>query len=422
MKITRVGVHSEKFVLIEKDKSEVSCKSKNLSDGYRRLLLRLSFVLFIFTGCFTLLIAEEKAAEPFLAPPKHIGAPKLPEHATTNRAFQGIPSMAVSPGGRLWANWYAGVTPGEDLNNYVVVSTSGDNGKSWNEVLIVDPDGVGPVRTFDPELWLAPTGQLYVFWAQTVQHDGTVAGVWCVHTDNPDLENPTWSKPQRLTDGVMMCKPVVLSSGEWVLPASTWRKTNSSARMIVSTDQGKTWSLRGACNVPKKVRSFDEHMITERADGSLWLLARTNYGIGESISTDQGATWPELKPSAISHATARFFIQRLASGNLLLVKHGPIDQRSGRSHLTAYLSADDGKTWTGGLLLDERKGVSYPDGQQSKDGQIRIIYDFSRTGKRHILMATFREEDVIAGKSVSKDLKLRQLVSEASGGRARQKK
>ena len=74
------------------------------------------------------------------------------------------------------------------------------------------------------------------------------------------------------------------------------------------------------------------------------------------------------------------------------------------------------KTWTGGLLLDERSGVSYPDGQQTDDGLIRVIYDFSRTGSRHILMATFREEDVAAGKPVSDAVRLRQLVSEASGG------
>src|SRR5262249_17391889 len=60
-----------------------------------------------------------------LAPPQYIGPPK-PEHAASNRAFQGIPSMAVAPHGRLWADWYAGVTPGEDQNNYVVLSTSAD--------------------------------------------------------------------------------------------------------------------------------------------------------------------------------------------------------------------------------------------------------------------------------------------------------
>lgn len=361
-------------------------------------------------------LAALKLADPFLVSPAYIGAPKLPDHAATNRAFQGIPSMAVAPGGRLWADWYAGITPTEDHNNYVVVSTSGDDGKSWREVLVIDPDGAGPVRAFDPELWVAPTGRLFVFWAQAAGHDGSVAGVWCVHTDNPDDEQPQWSQPRRLTDGIMMCKPVVLSSGEWVLPASTWRATDSSARMIVSTDRGRTWSPRGACNVPPNVRAFDEHIIVERKDESLWLLARTKYGIGESVSTDRGATWPDLKPSTIAHPSARFFVRRLNSGNLLLVKHGAIDQPTGRSHLTAFVSSDDGKTWTGGLLLDERSGVSYPDGQQTDDGLIRVIYDFSRTGSRHILMSTFREEDVAAGKPVSDAVQLRQLVSQASGG------
>ena len=264
---------------------------------------------------------------------------------------------------------------------------------------------------------MAPTGRLFVFWAQAAGHDGSVAGVWCVHTDNPDVEQPEWSQPRRLTDGIMMCKPAVLSTGEWVMPASTWRATDSSARMIVSTDLGRTWSLRGACNVPKDVRAFDEHIIVERKDGSLWLLARTKYGIGESVSTDRGKTWRDLKPSTIAHPSARFFVRRLESGNLMLVKHGAIDQRTGRSHLTAFVSSDEGKTWTGSLLLDERRGVSYPDGQQTSDGLIRIIYDFSRTGSRHILMATFREEDVAAGKPVSRDVGLRQLISEASGGK-----
>ena len=170
------------------------------------------------------------------------------------------------------------------------------------------------------------------------------------------------------------------------------------------------------------VRSHvDEHIIVERNDGSLWLLARTKYGIGESVSTDRGQTWTEVKPSGIAHPSARFFISRLHSGNLLLVKHGPIDKPTGRSHLMAFVSRDEGQTWQGGLLLDERAGVSYPDGQQAADGQIHIIYDFSRTVSRHILRATFREEDVLAGKPVSKDLQLRQLISEASGGQEKPK-
>ena len=351
----------------------------------------------------------------FLAPPQHAGPP-LPRHAVTNRAFQGISSLAVAPGGRLWVAWYAGVTPAEDHNNYVVLSTSGDAGKTWREVLVVDPDGEGPVRAFDPELWLGPDGTLRLFWGQTSGHDLTVAGVWCMATAEPDSGAAAWQPPARLTDGVMMCKPIALTTGEWVLPAATWY-TEGSAKMVVSPDRGKTWSVRGVCNVPKAVRNCDEPMIVERKDGSLWLLVRTHYGIGESVSADRGKTWPELAPSAIAHTASRFFITRLASGNLLLVKHGPIAKKTGRSHLTAFVLADDGKTWSAGLLLDERSGVSYPDGQQAADGTVYITYDYSRTGARHILFAAFREADAAAGKDVSGAVRLRQLVSEGSGGR-----
>lgn len=369
-----------------------------------------------FVVVFLLLDRSADADDPeFLAPPAHTGPPKS-IHAMTNRAFQGIPSMAVSTEGRLWATWYAGKTPAEDHNNYVTLTTSGDNGRTWREVLVVDPDEAGPVRAYDPELWMAPDGALRLVWAQAIGHEGTVAGVWFLRISNPDSDRPNFSSPERVTDGIMMCKPLVLSSGDWALPASTWRKTDHSARMIVSTDQGKTWNLRGACNVPISDRAFDEHMFIELKDGSLWLLARTRYGIGESLSTDGGRTWPELTPSAISHPSARFFIRRLQSGNLLLVKHGSIEKKIGRSHLTAFVSKDDGRSWKGGLMLDERSGVSYPDGQQTADGLIRIIYDYSRTGDRNILMATFGEEDVAAGKPITAHVQLRQLVSKASGG------
>jgi hypothetical protein len=366
-----------------------------------------------------LLLTVAVRAEPpaSLAPPQHVGPPR-PDQAATNRAFQGIPSFAVAPRGRFWATWYAGVTPGEDHNNYVVLATSGDGGKSWNEVLTVDPDGPGTVRAFDPQLWVAPDGRLFFFWAQMDKtRRDTEHGVWYLETREPDAERPAWSTPRRISDGVMMGKPLTLSTGEWVLPISRWREHDPSAQMVVSTDQGRTWTVRGGCNVPVDVRNYDEHMFVERKDGSLWLLVRTQYGIGESVSRDGGKTWPELTPSAIPHPAARFFIRRLASGNLLLVKHGPIDQKTGRSHLTAFVSTDDGRTWGGGLLLDERTGVSYPDGQQTPDGRIHIIYDFSRTGERNILLATFREEDAAAGKAITPDVRLRQPVAKASGGR-----
>jgi hypothetical protein len=61
----------------------------------------------------------------------------------------------------------------------------------------------------------------------------------------------------------------------------------------------------------------------------------------------------------------------------------------------AFLSEDNGKSWSEGLLIDQRAGVSYPDGQETADGTVYIIYDRDRTGAREILMTHFKEEDIL---------------------------
>lgn len=60
------------------------------------------------------------------------------------------------------------------------------------------------------------------------------------------------------------------------------------------------------------------------------------------------------------------------------------------------------------------------DGQQAANGTIYVTHDFDRYGQRHILFSTFKEEDALAGKPVSDAVRLRQLISEGSGGIERQ--
>ena len=64
--------------------------------------------------------------------------------------------------------------------------------------------------------------------------------------------------------------------------------------------------------------------------------------------------------------------------------------------LTAWLSEDEGKTWQGALMLDERKGISYPDGFQAPDGTIYISYDRNRSTDGEVLLAKFTEQDILA--------------------------
>ena len=348
-----------------------------------------------------------------------------PAYADSARMFQGIPGIERAANGRLWATWYGGGVT-EDERNYILLYTSGDEGASWQPVLVLDPDGDGPVRAFDPCLWLDPTGKLWLFWAQEIAgNKGRVSQTFAITAADAGQAAAQWSAPRPIGKGVMLNKPIVAQDGRWLLPMATWF-TNGSARAVVSTDRGATFAELGAANiVDKKSRNADEHMLVERKDGSLWMLVRGHFpggekdyiGIGESVSTDGGKTWTDVKASALPHSTTRFFIRRLASGNLLLVRHNPPGGTKDRSHLTAFISEDDGRTWQGGLLLDERKKVSYPDGVQAAEGTIHVIYDFDRGGAKQILMATFTEEDVVKGQWVSAKARQRVPINQATGKR-----
>lgn len=364
-------------------------------------------ILIIFLFLFKILMAQEEKQS--FSPPKIIFNPATIDYYQAKvRQFTGIPSLAIYDS-CMWTTWYAGITPAEDHNSYVVVSVSKNKGQTWDEVLIIDPDGSGHERAFDPQAWISPNGQLWIFWSQ----QGSNAGLWAITSIYPNSKNAVWTVPRRITNGTMMGKPFILSNGEWaIIPSS--RDVDNSARLVISHDQGISWQERGAVNVPEIERNCDEHSVIERKDGSLWMLIRVKSGIGEGISVDAGKTWSPFTFSEIKHTNSRFFIRRLQSGNLLLVKHGPIDIKTERSHLMAFLSKDDGKTWSKGLLLDERLRASYPDGQQDTDGTIYLVYDYMRTKDQHIFMTSFTEDDILGSDYDSNIIKVyrnRKVVS-----------
>ncbi len=351
----------------------------------------------------------------------------IPHELTpAGRKWQGIPAIERAANGRLWAAWYSGAE-GEGPGNCVILATSADDGLTWADPVLAIVPPVPNLRAYDPCLWLDPLGRLWLFWAQSGQwHDGR-AGVWAIRADDATGPHPAFGPMRRIANGVMMNKPTVVA-GEWLLPIALWNKepfvpelaAERFSSVYVSRDNGETFTRRGGADVPDRV--FDEHMVVSRRDGSLWMLVRTSYGVGESVSRDGGATWTPGLPSKIPGPNSRFFILRLRSGRLLLITHDLLPVKPVlRNRLTAYLSDDDGATWPSKLMLDERAGVSYPDAVEDDAGRILAIYDYNRgdcyaLGKdREILLAIFTERDVLEGRSIDPRCRLRQLVSKATG-------
>jgi len=350
--------------------------------------------------------------------PKLIPNPSTTEtYCRAKRTCTGVPSLAVTRGGRLWAAWYSGTTPGTKIETcpsaYVVVSTSGDGGATWEEVLAIDPDGAGSLKAVDPRPWVDPQGRLWILWHITingVSYKYQFKRAWAITDDDGETDHPSWSAPRYIADGVMINKPVVLPGGDWLFAAHD-RKTVDTGllKAVVSEDRGRTFRVRGQVEVSHDLHAI-EPMAVERKDGSLWMLTRTGnagdletpQGIAESFSADRGITWSQPKLSAIKHTASRFYIGRLQSGNLLLVKHCGIDVdlasvgRKQRRELTAFISKDDGRTWSSGLLIDERIGCTYPDAQQTADGTIYLTWDFQRSSEQEILLTTFTEADVLS--------------------------
>ena len=327
-----------------------------------------------------------------------------------NRKWQGIPGIEQTRDGTLWAAWYSG-GDGEGPDNYVIVVKSTDQGKTWSDPLIVvDPPGT--TRAFDPCLWVDPVGKLWLFWAMSDGWWDGKGGVWTIVNENPENKEFSCSNPRKIAPGIMMNKPVVLSTKQWLFPIAVWNREPLVPEMshlrfslvYISSDSGKTIEFLGSADVPQ--RSCDEHMLVELKDGKIWMLVRTSYGIGESFSYDRGKSWSPGRNSQIPGPDSRFHIRRLKSGNLLLINHYGFKDKV-RSHLTAMLSEDEGNSWPYKLVIDEREKVSYPDATEDRNGKIFVIYDYDRYGAKKIMMAVITEDDIKAGRIVSRDSKLK---------------
>lgn len=354
--------------------------------------------------------------------------PAEPQHAISNRTYQGIPGIAVSPKGRIFTLCYTGGS-WEGPGNYVAVWFSDDGGKTWSDTVTVIVPPQADIRAYDSTPWIAPDGRLFIFWTQCVTKkvgqifDGR-AGVWFSWIQDPDGDPKDfhWSEPVRIADGIMMNKPVVLSEGTWALPISVWGFTdsvqiaadpaNAGTKLYASEDSGKTFYERGRFLIPEELRTFDEHSFVELKNGDIFCIARTKTGNYQALSSDGGRSWHDGQVSPVIGPCSRLFITRLKSRRLLLVNNTVDPEHpKKRQKMTAFLSDDDGQTWFGSLLLDERDEVSYPDGQQVDDGSIWIVHDWNRRNGCEIVVSHFTEDDVIAGHIVSPNSKLKIIAA-----------
>ncbi|MFC0181185.1 BNR repeat-like domain-containing protein [Pseudarcicella hirudinis] len=329
------------------------------------------------------------------------------------RGYQGCPAIGFN-NGIYYAAWFAGVK-GEELNNYITIATSSDNGQTWGQNKLLIAPLIDSVRQIDPSFWKDKFGALHLSWLVSKGiWDGAANGTWHVKIKQVS-DKIQITKPYPLFHGVMNVKPIHLNkdSTEILFPVSGWNigVAGLPNYTLTPVDWNGIFLYKSTYNqtgkrillphkfakIPTKfARTFDEPMVLDLGNNSLICMRRSESdGICTISSEDGGVTWgtetqfKTLGPSPSS----RFYFGRLKSGNILFIFNNSLN----REKLTACLSTDNGKTWQYKLLIDGRNGVSYPDVIQNDKDEICLIYDNSRPYLGEIIFAKFTEADIMNG-------------------------
>ncbi len=349
----------------------------------------------------------------------------------SDRQWLGLPTIAKTAGGRLWCAFQTGdVKEGsEGTNNYDVMYYSDDNGETWSKEYAIFDVADDFIRLTDPRLFTDGEGQLWL-----VLIRGGANGTYAIQFENPDCENPSanlkFKTPIYWLNYPPAHRPTILSNGRWITPVEASVKSqhtylcnpDSANNLYIWYDMTQTPATTGFPNN----KSYGESQIIELKDGRLMMISRLPKGCGNgmeiSYSDDFGVNWTAYQSGfelPLAGPSSKFHIQRLKSGNILLLNN---DSLTDRHNITAWLSEDDGKTWPHKILLDDRKidgfwGVSYPESafEQGENGEIYVVYDAGRYTQKEIRLCILTEEDIKAGEPVSEYAKMRIPVVKCGG-------
>lgn len=378
------------------------------------------------------------------------------KHRINLRLFQGCPQVEISAGGRLWATWFGSNVQAERAPNhndqFSVISTSADGGKTWKEVFVFDPSELLGGGASDPMLWKDPKGNIRFIGLRNIDFKGKdefATSAWEFTMLDPEHEQTAWSEPRLIGNkNISVMKPLIFPDG-------TILRSMDDFKLVGKPDQVRIRFLKEDVDgKPIFVSEFPadndagfaEQMPIIRKDGSLFTFYRARQGQKFAESFDGGVSWilGGYYPMQFSINT-KCILKTLPSGRVLLVandvqtkeKNGKTiyfytdetdQQRELKTHTTArtrmmaYLSDDDGKTFTHRMLLCDEGQISYPSATLGKDGAIYIVYDQGRgvIGQHTIFVSKITEQDILAGKLDNAESFLNNIVSRPSdqgGGR-----
>lgn len=284
--------------------------------------------------------------------------------------------------GDLYIVYYGG--DGEYALDTGVFGSRRRKGESrWSEPKLIASD---PLRSVgNAVVWEAPDRTVWLFYV--VRYGRT----WSTSRIQAKLSRDgaqTWSDSFVVTnrEGTMVRnKPVVLSTGEYLLPVyhETGQDTevvgaDSTSRFLVFDADSRTWVERG---IIKSTKGNVQPGVVEVSKDHLIAYCRRGGGYGKvsdgwavrSESRDGGRTWTEGVDSSFKNPNSALELLKLANGHLLIIFN---DSMYARTPLVAALSTDGDRTWPHRRVIGAapKQSYAYPSAAQGRDGRIHVVW------------------------------------------------
>jgi len=290
----------------------------------------------------------------------------------------------------LVAAWFGGTA---ERNPDVCIYVSRQENGKWTAPVSV-ADGVGfatnRLPTWNPVLFQPKNGPLLLFYKV-----GPAPASWWGMMETSSDDGKTWSKPQRLPEGILgpiKNKPVQLSNGDILSGSSTEGDGGWRVHFERTKDFGKTWTATAPVNDSKEIGAIQPSILFH-ANGKLQAIGRTrNDKLFQIWSEDGGTTWGKMTLLELPNPNSGTDAVTLRDGRQLLVyNHNTRDgsKNKGRSPLNVAVS-NAGENWFAALVLENDlnapNGFAYPAVIQTSDGLVHITYTWERKRIKHVVI------------------------------------
>jgi len=308
--------------------------------------------------------------------------------------------------GDLLCVWFSGSGEGNPDTN-IVMSRLKAGSKIWSTPVQLSDDLERSEQ--NPVLFQAPNGNLWLFHTSNEPHNQKTSRI--VYRISED-RGETWGATEVLSDGLgifLRHPPLALKNGDWLLPAYYCRLEGHYSVVLISSDEGATWT---EYEVPGSIHRVQMNVV-ELGEGKLYAMFRSRQAdrIYTSVSLDYGRSWSIPVKSELPNNNSSTQLVKLPNGELALIfnnstmerdqfrwvqRKGEFRKKPLRTPLTLAVSEDEGRTWPYVRNVqmadleykDSEVGYSYPSIISTRDNHIHLAFSYLRKGIKHIRMSS----------------------------------